>query len=164
MKRSMLIGALVVVILAIAIAYILIFNPSTNNQITSRYTTATANGSSPSGSSGTAYSIGTASNPSAGTYLVNASGYTLYTFSLYAYTHYSNVSCTGSCLDAWPVFYAGNMTVQSGLNTSKFGTITRTDGKMQTTYKGHPLFLHRSDTKPGEIATSTGPLFEVATV
>ncbi|PWG79900.1 hypothetical protein [Pararcticibacter amylolyticus] len=60
-------------------------------------------------------------------------------------------SCTGGCLIAWPAYYSENLKVGTGLNSSDFGTITRSDGAKQTTYKGWPLYYYQSDTKAGDV-------------
>ena len=33
----------------------------------------------------------------------------------------------------------------------KFGTITRANGMLQATYKGHPLYLYAGDMAPGQV-------------
>jgi predicted lipoprotein with Yx(FWY)xxD motif len=82
-----------------------------------------------------------------GNFLVDGNGKTLYFFS-------SDVGgqskCTGSCLAEWKVYYAPNIQPGDGVSASDFGTITRTDGDMQTTYKGWPLYYFIDDEKPGD--------------
>jgi predicted lipoprotein with Yx(FWY)xxD motif len=100
------------------------------------------------------YTVTTRYNSSlGGNYLTNASGWTLY---LYMPDNDSGKStCYSTCASIWPAFYAGNITVSSGLNASDFGTIVRTDGRMQTTYKGWPLYYYVGDKAAGE-ATGQG--------
>lgn len=54
--------------------------------------------------------------------------------------------CVDGCLNFWPVFHASEIIVsQDGsLAASDFSTITRSDGSMQTTYKGWPLYYFSS--------------------
>lgn len=59
-------------------------------------------------------------------------------------------NCMGECSSLWLPFYADQILVPSGLSTSDFTTISRTDGKMQTAYKGWPLYRYIEDTKPGD--------------
>jgi predicted lipoprotein with Yx(FWY)xxD motif len=87
-------------------------------------------------------------NLSAGNYLVDSQGKTLYSF---ARDVAGDSKCTGGCSNIWPVFYQENIAVSSGLNSSDFGTITRDDGTKQTTYKGWPLYYFSSDANPGDI-------------
>ncbi len=80
-----------------------------------------------------------------GSILVNATGQTLYFFSLDAN---GNSACTGDCLTTWPVVTYANLTVGAGLTASDFATITRSDGVKQTTYKGWPLYTYAGDSGP----------------
>lgn len=79
-------------------------------------------------------------------YLTDAAGKTLYFFN----NDVANQSnCSGGCLTNWPEFYQENIVVPSGVNVSDFGTITRADGKKQTTYKQKPLYYYITDTQKG---------------
>lgn len=84
---------------------------------------------------------------SAGNYIVDGKGITLY---LFTKDVKGDSKCTGGCLNAWPVFYQEKISVSSGLSSSNFGTITRDDGNKQTTYKGWPLYYFSSDVNPGD--------------
>lgn len=66
---------------------------------------------------------------------------------------YTGASACSSvdCLNAWPIFYAESIIVDSGLETTDFKTITRSDGKKQTTYKGWPLYYFINDINVGDI-------------
>jgi predicted lipoprotein with Yx(FWY)xxD motif len=88
-------------------------------------------------------------NSALGKILVDADGMTLYYFST-DIPGSGNSTCNGGCLAIWPVFNAGTITVSAPLSSSDFSTITRGDGKKQTTYKGYPLYYYRNDTKPGD--------------
>ncbi len=81
-------------------------------------------------------------------YLTDAKGMTLYYFTP---DTDGQSACYGPCEKAWPVFYAKDLTVSSDLSGDDFGTITRTDGTRQTTYKGWPLYYWVQDQKPGDM-------------
>lgn len=81
-------------------------------------------------------------------YMVDDKGKTLY---LFTKDVKGDSKCIDACLKIWPVFYMEKISVSSGLNSSNFGTITRTDGTKQTTYKGWPLYYFSSDVNPGDI-------------
>ena len=83
-----------------------------------------------------------------GKVLTNADGFTLYFFSK---DSKSASNCSDGCATTWPAFFADDLTLDSGLNASDFGTITRADGSQQTTFKGWPLYLFANDATPGVI-------------
>ncbi len=83
-----------------------------------------------------------------GDILTDKEGFTLYFFSLDAK---GESNCTSGCLDAWPIFFSEDLSLDSGLNASDFGSITRSDGEMQTTYKGWPLYFFGNDTAAGDV-------------
>ena len=82
--------------------------------------------------------------------LVDSKGMTLYWFAIDTSTA---SKCTGSCLTYWPPV-KGPVTAGSGV-TGTLGTITRSDGTMQATYMGHPLYTYIGDKSPGQ-ATGNG--------
>ncbi len=83
-----------------------------------------------------------------GSVLADADGMSLYFFSLDAK---GDSNCTDGCLDTWPVFYESDLTLDEGLDADDFGSLTRGDGDIQTTYKGWPLYYYASDNAEGEI-------------
>ncbi|MGG1517200.1 hypothetical protein ABE504_17450 [Paenibacillus oryzisoli] len=90
-------------------------------------------------------SIGT--KPELGNYLTDADGISLY----YYEQDTKGVShCEGKCLDKWPVFYASSISVPAGVDLADFGTLVRSDGTLQTTYKGYPLYHWVGDKLRGD--------------
>jgi predicted lipoprotein with Yx(FWY)xxD motif len=79
------------------------------------------------------------------TVLTNAKGFTLYWF---APDKPNKSVCYGSCAAYWPPV-KGPVTLSSGV-TGKLGTTKRTDGSLQATYNGHPLYTYIADTAPGQ--------------
>jgi len=90
-----------------------------------------------------------AANPQYGQILTDANGMTLYYF-LKDTPGNGTSSCYGACIGLWPAFSAATIQVSPPLQASDFGTINRTDGTTQTTYKGWPLYYYRNDTAPGD--------------
>jgi predicted lipoprotein with Yx(FWY)xxD motif len=84
-----------------------------------------------------------------GSYLTDIKGMTLYTFKK---DTPGKSACEGPCVDNWPLFYRETVGPKDGLAAKDFGTITRADGKKQTTYKGMPLYYFIKDAKPGDTA------------
>lgn len=55
-------------------------------------------------------------------------------------------NCSGECAAAWPPFYArGKLVAGDGVNRKLLGRTTRSDGRRQVTYKGHPLYFYVHD-------------------
>ena len=77
--------------------------------------------------------------------LTNAKGFTLYWFAPDTAT---KSNCNGSCATIWPPV-KGPATAGAGV-TGKLGTIKRSDGSIQATYNGHPLYTYVADTAPGQ--------------
>jgi predicted lipoprotein with Yx(FWY)xxD motif len=107
----------------------------------------TATASPPRTSTGASATVGVA-NSSLGSILVDSTGRTLYLFKADVG---STSACTGGCATAWPPLLAmGKPTAGAGLTESEIGTISRSGGKHQVTYNGHPLYLFIKDQKPGQ--------------
>ena len=78
------------------------------------------------------------------TVLTNASGFTLYSF---APDTPAKSNCNGTCAQNWPPVH-GPATA-AGV-TGTFGTIKRSDGSVQATFDGHPLYAFAGDSAPGQ--------------
>jgi predicted lipoprotein with Yx(FWY)xxD motif len=83
---------------------------------------------------------------SIGTVLTNAQGFTLYWFAIDTPT---TSKCYGTCASYWPPLI-GKPVAGSGASLPKgFSTITRSNGQLQATYDGHPLYTYEADTSAG---------------
>ncbi|MCA1983226.1 COG4315 family predicted lipoprotein [Nocardioides nematodiphilus] len=117
---------------------------STSNNATAGGGGATASGSS---GDGEAETIGTASG-GYGTYLTADDGRAVY---LWMADKGSTSSCSGACATVWPpVLTDGAPKATQSAVAADLGTTTRSDGKTQVTYQGHPLYYFASDTKAGQ--------------
>jgi predicted lipoprotein with Yx(FWY)xxD motif len=59
-------------------------------------------------------------------------------------------TCSGACAEVWPpVITSASPKAAGGANTADLGTITRSDGTKQVTYKGHPLYYYVGDGTSG---------------
>ena len=77
--------------------------------------------------------------------LANAKGLTLYWF---APDTAAKSACSGTCASYWPPV-KGPATAGPGV-TGTLATITRSDGSVQATYDGHPLYTYVGDGAPGQ--------------
>lgn len=60
-------------------------------------------------------------------------------------------SCAGACASVWPpVTTSGSPTASGAASSAALGTITRSDGTTQVTYKGHPLYFFARDKDSGD--------------
>jgi predicted lipoprotein with Yx(FWY)xxD motif len=61
-------------------------------------------------------------------------------------------NCSGECAAAWPPYIVKSKPVAGpGVKAGKIGTIRRSDGRLQATYAGHPVYFYVSDNEPGEV-------------
>ena len=79
------------------------------------------------------------------TVLTNSKGMTLYWFAPDTPT---KSTCYQSCAAYWPPVY-GAQKAGPGV-TGTLGTIKRSDGTIQATYDGHPLYTYIADNAPGQ--------------
>src|SRR5580692_5128692 len=103
---------------------------------------ANATTSAPAATSTTALKTATIGGK---TVLTNGKGFTLYSFAPDTPT---TSKCYGTCAAYWPPAI-GSSAAGSGL-PGKTTTIKRTDGSLQLTYNGHPLYTYVGDSAPGQ--------------
>jgi predicted lipoprotein with Yx(FWY)xxD motif len=61
-------------------------------------------------------------------------------------------NCSGDCATAWPPYIVKRKPVAGpGAKPSLIGTTRRSDGKLQATYAGHPVYFYEGDNEPGEV-------------
>jgi predicted lipoprotein with Yx(FWY)xxD motif len=102
----------------------------------------------PKTASGRAATIGLERDGTLGKVLVDSRGRTLY---LFKKDSGGQSACAAACAAAWPPLRSsGEPVLGTGLTASRLGTTTRTDGRPQVTYNGHPLYRYTGDTKPGD--------------
>jgi len=96
----------------------------------------------------TAATVKTASVSDLGTILVDGQGRTIY---LFQRDTGPTSTCNGACLAQWPaVTTHGTPQAAGGASTTKLGVTKRSDGTMQATYAGHPLYYYAGDAAAGE--------------
>jgi predicted lipoprotein with Yx(FWY)xxD motif len=96
----------------------------------------------------TGMTIAAATNAKLGQILVDGSGKTVYLF--VADTGTAS-TCYTSCAAIWPpVLTTGAPQAGTGAQASLLGTTTRTDGKIEVTYAGHPLYYFFKDKQTGD--------------
>ena len=90
----------------------------------------------------------TTHSTSKGTVLANAQGKTIYWFAIDTADEVELQRLVRDLLAAGPrqAVAAAGTTLPHG-----FGTITRSDGKVQATYDGHPLYTYVGDSGPGQV-------------
>lgn len=119
-------------------------------------------GGASSPSSAGSVTVGSASS-NLGTFLTGPNGKTLYT---HAGDSMNTSTCSGACLTAWPALTVASgqqPTAGSGV-TGTLGTFSRSDGGLQVTYNGLPLYYWQGDTKAGDTTGQGVNGFTVALV
>ncbi len=92
--------------------------------------------------------VGVKAKDGIGSYLVDDKGMTLYLFKKDT-AGKSVCGAANGCVEKWPVFLA-DAAPGAGVDAAAIGTITRDDGKKQTTYKGLPLYYFFKDKAAGD--------------
>ncbi len=87
-------------------------------------------------------------NSRLGRILVDSKGITLYDF---VADKGATSVCYGACTALWPpVITKGKPIAGPGVRASLLGTTKRKDGKLEVTYKGHPLYYFVTDRRRGQ--------------
>jgi predicted lipoprotein with Yx(FWY)xxD motif len=85
---------------------------------------------------------------SLGMVLTDGAGFTVYWFAADTAT---TSACSGACAAAWPPLIGVPQAASGVKLAGKLGEIMRSNGQMQATYDGHPLYLFAGDTSPGQV-------------
>jgi len=84
-----------------------------------------------------------------GEIVVDAEGRTLYVLLV---DEGSESTCYDKCADSWPALTVdGEPVAGEGVDGSLLGTSARTDGSMQVTLDGHPVYLFGGDQAAGDV-------------
>jgi len=60
--------------------------------------------------------------------------------------------CSGDCATAWPPYVVKSKPrALAGAKPGLVATTHRSDGKLQATYAGHPVYYYEGDRKPGQV-------------
>jgi predicted lipoprotein with Yx(FWY)xxD motif len=90
-----------------------------------------------------------------GEYLVAGNGYSLYLFKADRQGSGGSSAmsaCEGDCLATWPPLIVDAVPMGSGnVASSLLGTMERTDGTLQATYNGWPLYFYAEDIEETDI-------------
>jgi predicted lipoprotein with Yx(FWY)xxD motif len=84
----------------------------------------------------------------AGPVLASGTGYTLYWFSADTAT---SSACASVCVPQWPPVTGAPRPAKGVTLKGRLGTIIRSDGTVQATYDGHPLYTFAGDFEPGDV-------------
>jgi predicted lipoprotein with Yx(FWY)xxD motif len=97
--------------------------------------------------SGTAL-VNSANTASLGDIVVGPNGRTLY---LFKKDTGQTSTCSGACAAQWPPLTTTGAPTSSGsVSMSALKTVRRSDGTMQVTFDGHPLYYFAGDSAPGQ--------------
>lgn len=88
----------------------------------------------------------TKTDPTKGNYLTDAKGMTLYIFDK---DTQNKSNCSGACLTKWPPFTAST---NSQTPPTNMGVIKESNGSMQYTWKGMPLYYYALDKQADDVA------------
>jgi predicted lipoprotein with Yx(FWY)xxD motif len=103
--------------------------------------------SASSSSAAASTKVAAASSP-LGKILVDGRGRTLY---LFAKDRHGKSTCSGSCAVYWPPLIAsGKPKAGAGARQSLLGTTRRANGRLQVTYRHHPLYRYAGDSAKGQ--------------
>jgi predicted lipoprotein with Yx(FWY)xxD motif len=85
---------------------------------------------------------------SLGRLVVDGNGRTLY---LFEKDSDGRSTCYGACASYWPPLLShGKPLAHAGARQALLGTTRRSNGTVQVTYAGHPVYRFAGDTRPGQ--------------
>ena len=123
--------------------------PSGAAQTSPAYATATSTSTSASTSASTGAVLISTKHDKLGTIL--AAGPKQLTVYMFEADKGAQSSCTGACTRVWPPVTTNGAAKSGGSAVAAdLGTITRSDGAKQVTYKGHPLYMFARDGDKGD--------------
>ena len=100
-------------------------------------------------SSAASTTVSLGKNDKLGSFLIDDKGMTLY---LFTKDTPNTSNCYDKCATAWPpLLTTGEPAAGEGVDASLLGTTKRTDGTVQVTYNGWPLYYYQKDKAPGDI-------------
>lgn len=153
-KGWALIETILILVIIALVAFVAWYAFHTKSSTDNTYTNAgntqlnppqNQNKTSSNPSENSAQIVQTKSNATAGQYLADGNGKTLYTYG----PDTTGVShCTGSCLTDWPVYAAASTPANLPANVT---VISRSDGGRQFAYKGMPLYYFTGDAAAGQV-------------
>jgi predicted lipoprotein with Yx(FWY)xxD motif len=109
---------------------------------------SSSNSSAAAKTAGGAALVSSSSSSSLGSIVVDGSGRTLYMFKK---DTGSQSTCSGSCATNWPpLTTTGTPKAAGGISSSAVKTVKRSDGTMQVTLDGHPLYHFVGDKSAGD--------------
>ena len=84
-----------------------------------------------------------------GPILTNGSGRALYLFTA---DRRKTSNCAGDCAVAWPPYIVkAKPLAGKGVRPGLIGTTRRADGRLQATYRDHPVYFYEADNERGEV-------------
>lgn len=85
-----------------------------------------------------------------GRYLVDRQGHSVY---LFEKDESGKSYCSGACAAVWPPLETSTAPRAGvGVQAAALGTLQRSDGDMQVTYHGHPLYYYAADASTPDMA------------
>lgn len=118
---------------------------SSSSGTTTKHAAASTTTSTTSNASGVMVKTAKGSH---GTYLVGPNGHAVY---LFLADSMNKSNCSGACAKIWPpLTTTGKPSASGGAMSTDLGTITRSGGTKQVTYKGHPLYYYAADSGAGQ--------------
>jgi|GEM_PF-1039586 len=87
----------------------------------------------------------------------NGAGYTEYPVYTFSGDVNGQLACTGTCAKFWPPLLTSESPIATnGVNQMMLGVVRDSEGSLQVTYDGHPLYLFVKDAATASVGKATG--------